>query len=1383
MKSRIYIIINILIAVTVLMATNNTEKYFKFSVQTFKEVNALSKIVSIDHHHDGLEIYAYANENEFAEFVKLGYDYEILQNPSMMFEPKMASSKDQMRDWDSYPTYSTYVDMMYQFAEDYPDLCVVENIGSSVEGRELLIAKISDNVNVNENEPEFLYTATMHGDEIVGYVLMLRLIDHLLSNYSSDSQVANLVDNAEIWINPLSNPDGTYNSSNNSVWGATRSNANGVDLNRNYPDPQDGQHPDGNSWQPETIAFMALADEHNFILSSNLHSGAEVVNYPWDTWSQRHADDDWWQDVSHTYADAAQSNSPYGYMSSFDDGITNGYDWYSIDGGRQDYMNYFHGCREMTLELSNEKLLPENELLDHWTYNKDSFMYYMEETLYGIRGIVTNESGTPLNATIEIIGHDFDNSHIFTDPEVGNYHRMIAPGSYNLLVSSFGYISQTINNVYVSNGNITVVDIVLDQAQTVDVSGNVIDGDTGLPIQGATVELLDTPISPVTTNSNGDYTILNILEDTYTIRVSKLDYATVSQTVQITEQNNEFNFTLFESNAESFEGGFSADWDFSGNANWSITSSESYDGSQSAKSGNISDNQTSTMSITMNITSSGEISFFRKVSSESSYDYLKFYIDGSERDSWSGEVSWGEESYSVNSGNHTFKWTFDKDGSVSNGSDCGWVDYIIFPPTEIPPAPEFGLSPSSLAFGEVALGETSIQQFTISNNGDATLTGNISTPTGYSVQNGRNSLNYSISAGNTQVFDLAFSPLYEVTYNGNVSITSNDSNHPLNYLSVSGSGFDQQIPPIAEFEADATSGSIPLTISFTDLSTQGNSDIINWFWDFGDGGSSTLQYPLHTFEEVGNFTISLTITDENGLSSTETKTNYISANDEFPPNYPDWNVDFVNFEFNMALAGLLFINDEESYDNNDVIGAFADDECRGVAYPTYFPVTGHYTVNMMIYGNTNGETITFKAYDYSEDMIFDNVQETLTFVNNDIVGDDINPFELHAISGSEITLDFMTGWNWFSVNLIADDMGLDIVLSSIEGSAEFIKGQMGFANYYEEFGWYSGSGLTEIDNNQMYMIEMISNAEFSFSGSAVDYQNSPIDLVAGWNWIGYLPQSPNNLNDALISIEPNGVFIKNQNGFANYYDDFGWYSGSGLNTMSAGDGFMLQMSTEDQLVYGIPVGLVKVDDEIKDFHWEVNPHLYEYNMALTAIIELENSDFELVAFVGNECRGVASPTYFPLNEKNTINMMIYGESGEILNFKLYNRATNEEIELVYEISFEADAIIGNDLAPILLRLEQEIPKSFVLLQNYPNPFNPVTEIGFELPVDSYISLSVYNLNGQKIIDLAEGYKPSGYYSVKWDGHNLYGEKVSSGVYIYKLTSDNFSTVKKMLLMK
>ena len=76
----------------------------------------------------------------------------------------------------------------------------------------------------------------MHGDETAGFILMLRLADYLLKNYNSDTRVKTLSDNLEIWINPLANPDGTYRDGN-FIISPVRNNANGYDLNRNFPDP------------------------------------------------------------------------------------------------------------------------------------------------------------------------------------------------------------------------------------------------------------------------------------------------------------------------------------------------------------------------------------------------------------------------------------------------------------------------------------------------------------------------------------------------------------------------------------------------------------------------------------------------------------------------------------------------------------------------------------------------------------------------------------------------------------------------------------------------------------------------------------------------------------------------------------------------------------------------------------------------------------------------------------------------------------------------------------------------------------------------------------------------------------------------------------------
>ncbi len=680
----------ILLAISIyLVAIDSSEVYFKFNINSHSELEKLTRIISIDNVF-GNEVFAYANQSEFEEFQKLGYSYEILPHPGTLIIPKMASSPDQMRDWDYYPTYEAYVDMMYQFEADYPDICSVYNLGFSVEGREILVAHISDNLMEEENEPEFFYTGQMHGDELVTYILLLRLIDYLTENYDVDPQVTNLINNVDIFINPLSNPDGTYAGGNHTVWGATRYNANSVDLNRNFPDPEDGPHPDGNEWQPETVLMMDFAQENSFVLSSNFHSGAEVVNYPWDTWAQLHADDDWWQEVSHTYANTVHNYAPANYMSGFNNGITNGFAWYTINGGRQDYMNYFHYCREMTLELSDVKLLPENQLNAHWDYNKESLLLYMEECLYGIRGVVTDSYAQPIEALITVYDdngqlHDFDNSEVFTDPDVGDYHRMIAPGTYDIEVSAYGYISQIVEDIIVQDSEIQVLDIILIEAPTVTVTGIVTDVDTGFPIENATVEILYIPIEPATTNSDGEYIIENVAEGTYNFRVTAFNYANYSAEIAVNSSSNIIDFVLYASIHESFEtGNFNTyPWEFSGNADWYIDSSCAYDGIYSAKSGNIYHNQVTQLQVTLDVTFPCEISFFRKVSSESGYDYLRFYINGVLQNEWSGEQDWEQVFYFTPYGANTFLWEYEKDNSVSHGDDAGWIDYIVFPPSSI----------------------------------------------------------------------------------------------------------------------------------------------------------------------------------------------------------------------------------------------------------------------------------------------------------------------------------------------------------------------------------------------------------------------------------------------------------------------------------------------------------------------------------------------------------------------------------------------------------------------------------------------------------------------------------------------------------------------------
>ena len=291
----------------------------------------------------------------------------------------MATNLDEMASWDRYPTYEVYIEMMERFVQNYPTLCRLDTIGTSVQNRLILSLAITG-IGDTSGRPEFFYSSTMHGDEVTGFYLMLRLCDTLLSSYGSSPDITNLLDRVRVYINPLSNPDGTYHNGNHTVVGSMRYNANYIDLNRNYPDPFGTDPLD--SLQVENIAMINYVQNHHFLLSANLHGGSEVMNYPWDSYTSyellnEHAS--WWKEVCKRFVDTCRMFDNWRFRDVSNNGYINGGDWYVIHNGRQDYFNYYCGVRELTMELSTSKTLSTDYLRHYWDCQSHALINYIKE--------------------------------------------------------------------------------------------------------------------------------------------------------------------------------------------------------------------------------------------------------------------------------------------------------------------------------------------------------------------------------------------------------------------------------------------------------------------------------------------------------------------------------------------------------------------------------------------------------------------------------------------------------------------------------------------------------------------------------------------------------------------------------------------------------------------------------------------------------------------------------------------------------------------------------------------------------------------------------------------------------------------------------------------
>ena len=386
---------------------------------------------------DGVEAMLTLSPLTASDFISTGIDYKIML-PEKTKGFYTASSVAEAMEWNTYPTWKHYDTIMHKIAQSWPEVCLLDTIGFSVMGRAVMALKISDNPGADEQEPAVMLSASIHGDELAGFVMLMRLAEYLASETSNGGLAASLTSGLEIWINPLANPDGMYRNNDTIIY-PVRSNSNGYDLNRNFPDPEVVSPP---PLQIETIDMMSFMEKNRFALSVNLHSGVEVVNYPWDKWTRLHADNSWFKGISRRYADTVHIYAGSDYMNFLDNGITRGSVWYVIRGGRQDYITYGLGGREVTIELDDTKETPGTNLEAMWNWNSRSLLHYIEEALYGIGGTVTDaSSGNPISAKVFITGHDSDSSHVYSDTITGEFRRYLAPGTYNLTFTCPGYES------------------------------------------------------------------------------------------------------------------------------------------------------------------------------------------------------------------------------------------------------------------------------------------------------------------------------------------------------------------------------------------------------------------------------------------------------------------------------------------------------------------------------------------------------------------------------------------------------------------------------------------------------------------------------------------------------------------------------------------------------------------------------------------------------------------------------------------------------------------------------------------------------------------------------------------------------------------------------
>ncbi|XP_072233912.1 carboxypeptidase M [Leuresthes tenuis] len=337
-----------------------------------------------------------------------------------------------------------------------PDIVHLYSIGKSVRGQQLWVLALGVSAHRHTiGIPEFKYVGNMHGNEVLGRVLLLQLIDDLVRAYrNKETWSLRLLNSTRIHILPTMNPDGFDDASTHCQYSQGRFNHNGVDLNRNFPDAFSGlqQHQPlkEEKRESEVRAVIGWLRTETFVLSANLHGGALVASYPYDN-SNRGSelvgrasiapDDDVFVHLAKVYSNnhaSMHQGDRCSDSTTFPDGITNGYQWYRLQGGMQDY-NYVWGqCLELTLELSCCKYPPFKELPSLWMDNRKALLAFIQQVHLGVKGLVIDGSGVPVqNAVVEVKGRS--NMCPFRTNQHGEYYRLLLPGNYTFTVTYPGH--------------------------------------------------------------------------------------------------------------------------------------------------------------------------------------------------------------------------------------------------------------------------------------------------------------------------------------------------------------------------------------------------------------------------------------------------------------------------------------------------------------------------------------------------------------------------------------------------------------------------------------------------------------------------------------------------------------------------------------------------------------------------------------------------------------------------------------------------------------------------------------------------------------------------------------------------------------------------------
>lgn len=492
---------------------------------------------------------------------------------------------------------------------------------------------------------------------------------------------------------------------------------------------------------------------------------------------------------------------------------------------------------------------------------------------------------------------------------------------------------------------------------------------------------------------------------------------------------------------------------------------------------------------------------------------------------------------------------------------------------------------------------------------------------------------------------------------------------------------------------------------------------------------------------------------------------------------PEWTVNAADFKYNMSVFGKLYINKVYSSDDEDMLAAFSGGKCVGVCNNRYYKQNDMYYAMLTVYSNdVNGSDLEFRIWDASTGQTYiAQSEKPISFENNAVVGSPSQPVLFTAKDYRVQNITLNEGWTWISTNIASDKLS-DLNKLLADGkwtSDDQVKNeQCGFASWTKRNGWVGQ--LTEIDNDQMYMVHSSKPQTLHISGAAVDPTSHKLtirgakeDGTPRWNYISYLPSDNFTLKEALAGYDAKeGDIVKSQTQMAMYSGNLGWIGS--LTYMENGKGYMLQRQSQDDAVLQYPsktsVGRKAKAAMAAAKNADGTNAYFPYSANMTAVVEVEGVELQqgdrLVSYVGGEPRGYAEGITLP--DGRTIFMLaIGGDKPEAVDVTI-ERGGDIIAKAPSVISYAANSNVGTINEPMHISFLGTEGGLYV----YPSPFHSQLKIRAMVDRDAYADVYVTDMSGKRVVAWNDC-NAGGNVDITWNA----GNTVPAGVYIVSISVD------------